>query len=197
MLIRIRIHRDLMTKNVKILRLKTRFIFIINKKLFFTVIPRALWSTTKLQVKPPAPKREHSTHPNNTFLHFFLFLWIIFAHQDPKKDPYSKCWSGYGSSRSKWKLIQTRYTAFCHLHWKNATFINSIEQAKNLSIRTIFLTVLGIKTVNDYSLPINILKSYWQCKLGSTSFTVLDSARGAGGKIRKTTETNKRWQSLN
>jgi hypothetical protein len=117
----------------KILRLKTRFIFFTNKKLFFTrtVILRALWSTTKLQEKPPTLKREHSTHPNNTFLHFFLFLWVIFfCPQDPKKDPYSKCGSGYGSSRSKWKRIQTRYTAFCHLHWKNATFINSIEQAK-------------------------------------------------------------------
>jgi hypothetical protein len=33
--------------------------------------------------KPSALKREHPTLQNVKFLHFFLFLWVIFALLDP------------------------------------------------------------------------------------------------------------------
>jgi hypothetical protein len=37
----------------------------------------------KLQETPSAQKREHPTLQNIKFLNFFLFLWVIFALQDP------------------------------------------------------------------------------------------------------------------
>ncbi len=36
-----------------------------------------------LEEKPPAPKREHQTPQNKTFLRFYSFLLALFAHLDP------------------------------------------------------------------------------------------------------------------
>jgi hypothetical protein len=44
--------------------------------------------TPKLQEKPSALKREHPAIQNMKFLHFFLFLWVIFALLDP--DPATR-----------------------------------------------------------------------------------------------------------
>ena len=45
---------------------------------------------SKLQKKPSAPKKEHPTLQNMTFLNFFLLLWVIFALLDPDPNLYSE-----------------------------------------------------------------------------------------------------------
>ncbi len=41
----------------------------------------------KLQEKPLALKREHPALQKMKFIHFFLFLWVIFVLLDPDPDP--------------------------------------------------------------------------------------------------------------
>jgi hypothetical protein len=44
-----------------------------------------------LQEKPSALKRKHPALQNKKFLHFFLFLWVVFALLDPDPDPDPAC----------------------------------------------------------------------------------------------------------
>ncbi len=50
---------------------------------------------SKRQKKPSALKREHPAFQKLKFINFFLFLWVIFALQDPNPDCESG--PGYGS----------------------------------------------------------------------------------------------------
>jgi hypothetical protein len=54
------------------------------KKILFFYITMPPRRSSKLKEKPSALKREHPTLQNMKFLNFFsLFLWVIFALQDP------------------------------------------------------------------------------------------------------------------
>ncbi len=44
--------------------------------------PRPPWRKSKLHERPSALRREHQALENKNFLHFFLFLWAIFALLD-------------------------------------------------------------------------------------------------------------------
>ncbi len=49
---------------------------------------------SKLQKTPSALGREHPALQNINFLHFLLFMWVIFALQDPNPCDQNQCWSG-------------------------------------------------------------------------------------------------------
>ncbi len=51
----------------------------------FFHVPSPPWRMSKLQERPSALKREHPSLQNMKFLHFFFFLWVIFAPLDPTK----------------------------------------------------------------------------------------------------------------
>jgi hypothetical protein len=70
------------------------------KKNLFLMIKIPIYvRTSRLQKKPhPTKKNIQYFKQYRTFLNFFHFLWVIFAHLDP--DPHSQCGSGPGSSRS-------------------------------------------------------------------------------------------------
>ncbi len=70
-------------KNSKVYGWKNPIFFLILQ--FF--IPRPLWRTFKLQVKPLALEREHPALQNLNFFHFFLLLCVTFALLDSV--PYS------------------------------------------------------------------------------------------------------------
>ncbi len=57
-------------------------------------IPKSLWRTSKLQAKQKIAFITSEQY--RKFFHFFLFLWVIFAHLNPDPDPadQNQCWSG-------------------------------------------------------------------------------------------------------
>jgi hypothetical protein len=75
-----------MTKTEKKLPL-TKITFFGSK---IAIHPKASIRTFKIQEKPSALKRRHPALQNMKFLHFFQFLWVIFALLDPDPHPDPK-----------------------------------------------------------------------------------------------------------
>jgi hypothetical protein len=70
----------------------------------YLFIPRPPGRTSKVQKKPPALRREHPALQNYKFLHFYLFLWFIFALQDPNPSNQNQ----YGSSSASTTMKTTK-----------------------------------------------------------------------------------------
>jgi hypothetical protein len=69
-------------------RLKKKLIFFLQIRNCILLIPRPSFSTTKIQEKPSAFKREHPAFHSMNFSTFFCFFCVIFVLLDP--DPLSK-----------------------------------------------------------------------------------------------------------
>ncbi len=90
----------LTTKIDKKLQLRKNSIFLSKTAIYLSL---GLHKGSKLQEKPSALKREHPALKNMKFLKLFLFLWVIFALQDP--DPLT--WLNHDPIRIR---IQIRNT---------------------------------------------------------------------------------------